>query len=137
MLQGALHHLGTRSVSRGVIGWHRVFSEVSRHILIRWSFRLFALFLFLFAITSNFAVALPVSFVLGVVYFLLATAMMTELQHNLTDAERASIMPLWFMSFGGSIPIGNLLGGPIMDAVGATMGACRRRNRCGSKWGDL
>jgi uncharacterized membrane protein len=28
-------------------------------------------------------------------------------------------MPLWFMSFGGSIPIGNLVGGPIMDAVGA------------------
>ena len=84
----------------GALSVGTVLSEVSRHILIRWSFRLFALFLFLFAITSNFAVALPVSFVLGVVYFLLATAMMTELQHNLTDAERASIMPLWFMSFG-------------------------------------
>ena len=103
----------------GALSVGTVFSEVSRHTLIRWSFRLFALFLFLFAITRNFAVALPVSFVLGVVYFLLATAMMTELQHNLTDAERASIMPLWFMSFGGSIPIGNLLAGPIMDAVGA------------------
>jgi len=80
---------------------------------------LFAVFLLLFAITSNFNVALPVAFMLGAVYFLLATAMMTELQHNLTDGERASIMPLWFMSFGGSIPIGNLLGGPIMDAVGA------------------
>jgi hypothetical protein len=28
-------------------------------------------------------------------------------------------MPLWFMSFGGTIPIGNLVAGPIMDAVGA------------------
>ena len=77
------------------------------------------MFLLLFALTSDFSIALPVSFVLGGVYFLLATAMMTELQHNLTDGERASIMPLWFMSFGGSIPIGNLLGGPIMDTVGA------------------
>jgi MFS family permease len=103
----------------GALSVGTVFSDVSRHLLIRWSFRLFAVFLFLFALTSNFALALPVSFVLGAVYFLLATAMMTELQHNLTDGERASIMPLWFMSFGGSIPIGNLLGGPIMDAVGA------------------
>lgn len=103
----------------GALSVGTVFSDVSRHLLIRWSFRLFAVFLFLFALTSNFALALPVSFLLGAVYFLLATAMMTELQHNLTDGERASIMPLWFMSFGGSIPIGNLLGGPIMDAVGA------------------
>jgi hypothetical protein len=28
-------------------------------------------------------------------------------------------MPLWFMSFGGTIPLGNLMAGPIMDAVGA------------------
>lgn len=103
----------------GALSVGTVFSNVSRHLLIRWSFRLFAVFLLLFALTSDFSIALPVSFVLGGVYFLLATAMMTELQHNLTDGERASIMPLWFMSFGGSIPIGNLLGGPIMDTVGA------------------
>lgn len=103
----------------GALSVGTVFSDISRHLLIRWSFRLFAVFLLLFALTSNYSVALPISFLLGAVYFLLATAMMTELQHNLTDGERASIMPLWFMSFGGSIPIGNLLGGPIMDAVGA------------------
>jgi hypothetical protein len=28
-------------------------------------------------------------------------------------------MPLWFMSFGGTIPIGNLIAGPLIDAVGA------------------
>lgn len=103
----------------GALSVGTVFSGASRPVLIRWSFQLFAVFLLLFAITGNFNIALPVAFMLGAVYFLLATAMMTELQHNLTDGERASIMPLWFMSFGGSIPIGNLVGGPIMDAVGA------------------
>ena len=28
-------------------------------------------------------------------------------------------MPLWFMSFGGTVTIGGLLAGPIIDAVGA------------------
>ena len=28
-------------------------------------------------------------------------------------------MPLWFMAFGGSVPIGNLLFGPVIDAIGA------------------
>ena len=28
-------------------------------------------------------------------------------------------MPLWFMAFGGSMPIGNLIFGPIIDAIGA------------------
>ncbi len=28
-------------------------------------------------------------------------------------------MPLWFMAFGGTIPFGNLIAGPIMDAIGA------------------
>ena len=28
-------------------------------------------------------------------------------------------MPLWFMAFGGTVPIGNLIAGPIMDEIGA------------------
>ena len=43
----------------------------------------------------------------------------TIVQRNLADPERASTMPLWFMAFGGTVPIGNLIFGPVMDAVGA------------------
>ena len=56
---------------------------------------------------------------LGFAYFLAATALITIFQENLADTERAVVMPLWFMSFGGSIPLGNLLFGPIIDAIGA------------------
>jgi hypothetical protein len=28
-------------------------------------------------------------------------------------------MPLWMMAFGGSVPIGNLALGPVIDAIGA------------------
>ena len=65
------------------------------------------------------APAYPIAFVLGFAYFLTATALITIFQENLADTERASVMPLWFMSFGGSIPIGNLLFGPVIDAIGA------------------
>jgi MFS family permease len=28
-------------------------------------------------------------------------------------------MSLWFMAFGGTVPLGNLIFGPVIDAVGA------------------
>ena len=34
------------------------------------------------------------------------------------DTERASVMPLWFMVFGGTVPIGNLLFGVAIEWVG-------------------
>ncbi len=79
----------------------------------------FAIFLGLFSMMSSVAMALPIAAALGFVYFMSATALSSVMQQNLADNERASAMPLWFMSFGGTIPIGNLIAGPIMDAVGA------------------
>ena len=103
----------------GALSVGTVFSGWNRHRMIVVGYAFFALFLGLFAIMSTYTPALIVSFALGFVYFQVATTMVTELQHNLTDGERASVMPLWFMAFGGSIPIGNLVFGPLMDAIGA------------------
>ena len=72
-----------------------------------------------FALVRMPAPAFPIAFVLGFAYFLTATALITIFQENLADTERAVTMPLWFMAFGGSVPIGNLIFGPIMDAIGA------------------
>jgi predicted MFS family arabinose efflux permease len=79
----------------------------------------FAVFLGLFAIVSDLGIALPIAGGLGFVYFMTATALASVFQQNLADHERGATMPLWFMSFGGTVPVGNLIGGPIMDAVGA------------------
>src|SRR4029077_18402086 len=79
----------------------------------------FAASLAAFATVRSLGPAFPVAFVLGFAYFLAATALITIFQENLADTERASVMPLWFMAFGGSIPLGNLIFGPIMDAIGA------------------
>ena len=59
-----------------------------------------------------------VGFVLGFFYFMTATAITTSLQLNMKDGERASVMPLWFMVFGGTVPIGNLIGGVLFEVIG-------------------
>ena len=56
---------------------------------------------------------------LGFVYFMTATALASVMQRTSPTTSAPPPMPLWFMAFGGTIPIGNLIAGPIMDAVGA------------------
>lgn len=82
-------------------------------------FTTFGISLAAFALVRSAGPAFPIAFVLGFVYFMTATCMITVLQQNVTDGERGSVMPLWFMSFGGTIPIGNLLAGPAMDRWGS------------------
>jgi MFS family permease len=79
----------------------------------------FAVCLAVFALLSNLAAAFVVAAVLGFVYFAVATALASIFQQNLANTERGTVMPLWFMAFGGTVPLGNLIGGPIVDRVGA------------------
>ncbi len=72
-----------------------------------------------FALVDRLGPALPIAGGLGFVYFMTATSLASVLQQNLADHERGATMPLWFMAFGGTVPVGNLIAGPIMDAVGA------------------
>jgi MFS family permease len=45
--------------------------------------------------------------------------MATVLQENMEDHERARVMSLWFMAFGGTVPLGVLAFGPLVDRFGA------------------
>lgn len=79
----------------------------------------FAISLGVFALMRSPGPAFPVAAGLGFVYFMTATCLITVVQENLHHGERAAVMPLWFMAFGGTVPIGNMIAGPIVDAVGA------------------
>jgi MFS family permease len=94
-------------------------SSFDKRRLIPIGFAGFGVFLAGFALVASAGPAFPIGFALGFVYFMTATCMITVIQQNLTDAERGAVMPLWFMSFGGTIPIGNLIAGPLIDQVGA------------------
>jgi MFS family permease len=103
----------------GALAVGTVLAHIDRRVLWVRGLLGFAVSLAGFALVRSLGPAFPVAFALGFAYFLAATALITIFQENLGDAERASVMPLWFMAFGGSIPIGNLIFGPVMDAIGA------------------
>ncbi len=103
----------------GALATGTFLSHIHRPIIIRRGFVGFAIALAIFASIHSVAWAFPVGFVLGLFYFMTANAMVTVFQQNLRDNERVTVMPLWFMSFGGTVTIGGLLAGPIIDAIGA------------------
>ncbi|HQV58197.1 MAG TPA: MFS transporter, partial [Ilumatobacteraceae bacterium] len=94
-------------------------SQVSKTRLVRPAFLLFACALAVFATLRNVAVAFPVVFVVGMAYFALATSLLTVIQQNLAGNERARVMSLWFMAFGGTASVSNLVFAPVVDSLGA------------------
>ncbi len=64
--------------------------------------------------------AYPTILVLGFFYFSVVTSLATALQERLDESTRGRVMALWIMAFGGTVPIGNLIAGPIIDATSVT-----------------
>jgi predicted MFS family arabinose efflux permease len=58
--------------------------------------------------------------VVGAFYFAFITALNTTMQARLRDAVRGRVMALWIMGFGGTVALGNLLAGPVVDTIGIT-----------------
>ncbi len=96
-----------------------VFVSWDKRRLIRLGFGSFAVCLTAFALVREPIGAFVAGFFLGISYFGTTTSMMTIVQSRLADHERGRVMSLWFMAFGGTVPLGNLVFGPVIDAVGA------------------
>ncbi len=87
--------------------------------LVRQGFVAFAIFLAAFGLVRTPGPAFVVGALLGFAYFGTTTSMNTILQSRLEDHQRGRVMSLWFMAFGGTVPLGNLVFAPVMDAIGA------------------
>jgi MFS family permease len=96
-----------------------LFVGTDKRRLVRFGFAGFAVSLVAFALGSGPLGAFLAATPLGFFYFATTTSMMTIVQSRLRDNERGRVMSIWFMAFGGTVPIGNLIFGPIMDTVGA------------------
>ena len=94
-------------------------AHVSKTRLIRPALLLFAAAMSVFAALHSQSIAFPVVFVIGVAYFALATSLLTVIQQNLAGHERARVMSLWFMAFGGTASVSNLVFAPVVDGIGA------------------
>jgi MFS family permease len=95
-----------------------VFVAYDKRRLIRIGFVAFAAFLAGFAIAREPIGAFVTGAFLGFAYFGTTTSMNTVFQSRLEDHERGRVMSLWFMAFGGTVPLGNLVFAPLMDAIG-------------------
>ncbi|HRE03739.1 MAG TPA: MFS transporter, partial [Ilumatobacteraceae bacterium] len=80
--------------------------RIDRRRLLVYGYVGFAAVMLAFTFASGPAAALPIAFMLGFFYFVIATAMATIFQINMHDHERSRVMSLWMMSFGGTVPIG-------------------------------
>lgn len=95
-----------------------VFVSTDKRRLVQYGFAAFAVSLTAFGLSSGPLGAFLAAAPLGCAYFATTTSMMTVLQSRLHDHERGRVMSIWFMAFGGTVPIGNLVFGPVMDAIG-------------------
>ncbi len=96
-----------------------LFVDIDNRKLIRMGFASFAVSMMGFALAPNVELAFLTVFFLGAAYFFTTTAMQTVFASGLTPAIRARVMSLWFMAFGGTVPIGNLIFGPLVDRYGS------------------
>ena len=71
-----------------------------------------------FAMSGSAVPAFITGAMLGFAYFFTTTSMNTILQSRLEQSVRGRVMSLWFLAFGGTIPIGNMIFGPVIDHFG-------------------
>jgi MFS family permease len=88
--------------------------------VVRVGLALFSVFLGAFGLLRSGPPAFPVVFLVGLSYFTTVTSLSTHLQTHLSDAVRGRVMALWIMGFGGTVPLGLLLGGAIASQASVT-----------------
>lgn len=99
----------------GSLAQSTVLARQDKRALIPVYFVGFAAALAAFASVRLAWLAYPSVFVLGFFYFATTTALSTVLQQHLGSRERAPIMSLWMMAFGGTVAIGGVWSGWAMD----------------------
>ncbi len=105
---------GAVSIGTFLAGW-------STAHLVRLGLLGFAASLAVFASLRTPAPAYPIVLVVGFFYFATVTALSVVLQERLADAVRGRVMALWVMAFGGTIPLGLLVAGPLAERTSISL----------------
>jgi MFS family permease len=102
----------------GAIAVGTVLARFSRPLMTRIALAGFAVSLFILAIQRQPWAANVAAFFTGLCYFVVITALSTILQERVDDAVRGRVMGLWMMGWAGLVPLGGLIGGVLIDAIG-------------------
>jgi MFS family permease len=105
----------------GAVSIGTFLSNVPRLRVVQRGLFAFAVFLAAFGLVRDPLPAYPIVACLGFSYFATVTALNTILQVHLDDAVRGRVMSLWLMAFGGTVPLGLMLAGPIAEATSITL----------------
>lgn len=80
----------------------------------------FAVALTTFALLRSPGPAYAVVAVVGFCYMSTVVSLSTILQEHIPDSVRGRVMALWIMAFGGTVPVGLLIAGPIIELTSIT-----------------
>jgi MFS family permease len=104
----------------GALSIGTVLARSSKAKVVRVAMLGYAVTLAVFALVRTPALAFVVVAVLGFFYFAMITSLSTVLQERLDDSIRGRVMALWIMGFGGTVGLGNLVAGSVIDATSVT-----------------
>jgi MFS family permease len=104
----------------GAISIGTVFARTSKPLLVRVCLVGYAVALCSFALQRSPLPADVCVAITGAFYFAFITALNTTLQARVDEHVRGRVMALWMMGFGGTVGLGNLLIGPVVQAIGIT-----------------
>lgn len=105
----------------GAISVGTLFAHSPRARLVRPALLAFAVLLAALALVRSPALAMVVAPLLGYAYFVVITSLSTVLQEHVDDAVRGRVLALWIMGFGGTVPLGVLVAGPLAQATSITL----------------
>ena len=117
---GLLYGIFGLGAAVGAISVGTLFSHQSKARLVRPGLVAFSILLAGFGLARTSLVAFMIAPALGYAYFLVITSLSTVLQERVDDAYRGRVMALWVMAFGGTVPLGVLLAGPVVQATSIT-----------------
>jgi MFS family permease len=117
---GVLYAVFGLGAAFGAISVGTWFAAVPKARLVRPALVAFGLLLGAFALVRQPWLAFVVAPMLGYAYFVVITSLSTVLQQHVEDAVRGRVMALWIMGFGGTVPVGVLVAGPIAQATSIT-----------------
>jgi MFS family permease len=80
----------------------------------------FAVSLTAFAFLRDPAPAYPIVALVGFCYMSSVVSLSTILQEHIPNAVRGRVMALWIMAFGGTVPVGLLIAGPLIELTSIT-----------------
>jgi len=92
-----------------------VLIHLPRGRTVRWSLIGFGATLGWLALVERVEVAYVAVFCVGLFYFMLPTTLNTAWQEHVADPVRGRVAAVWVLSFGGTVPIGNIVAGPLVE----------------------